>query len=86
MLGGINGTGRLLANDLLGLLSLLVGKICSALDLLVNELLVVLVDERSKEDDGSANKCQAPEWHDLDKIVANECSNKHLVLSERQSK
>ena len=41
-------------------------------DLLVDELLVLDVDQRCKEQDASTEKTQAPKWKDLDKVVGDE--------------
>lgn len=80
MFGGVKSTCGLFTDNLLGLSSLLIGKVGSTLDLLVNKLLVGLVDKWAKEDDGSADESQAPEWDNLDEIVADEGSDKNLCI------
>jgi hypothetical protein len=38
----------------------------------INELLVLNIDERSKEDHAVGNQGETPEWHPLDEPVADE--------------
>lgn len=78
LLGGGCSAGSLLRCKLLHLLSLLVGKVGSLLQLLIDELLVGLVDEWCEEDNGGSNQSQPPEWNDLDEEVGDEGCNKCL--------
>lgn len=80
MLRRVDGTGRLLADDLLGLSSLLVGKACGAVNLFIDKLLVGLVDEWCKENGRGTDESQTPEWNNLDEVVANKGSNEDLFI------
>jgi hypothetical protein len=67
-----------MASELLDLLGLGVDHIGGILEMVVDELLVRLVDERSEEEDGGGDQGKAPEWDDLDQVVREESSNKSL--------
>lgn len=69
LLGCLGSTGSVVSGKLLDLAGLLVGNIGSLVEVVVNELLVGLVDEGSKEQNGGSDKREAPEWNDLDQIV-----------------
>ena len=47
-------------------------------EMMINELLVGLVNERGEEQDGGRNKCKAPQWNDLDQVVGEESADKCL--------
>jgi hypothetical protein len=49
--------------------------LASVLDVVVDELLGRLVDERGEEDDRGADQGEAPEWDDLDQVVGEESAN-----------
>lgn len=66
LLCGLSGSCDVLAGELLDLLSLLVDNIGGILKVVVDELLVRLVDERSEKEDRGRYQGKAPEWDDFD--------------------
>jgi hypothetical protein len=68
------------ASELLDLLGLGVDDVGCVLDVVVDELLVRLVDERGEEDDRGGDQGEAPEWDDLDQVVGEESANEGLVF------
>ena len=69
-----------MASELLDLLGLGVDDVGCVLDVVVDELLVRLVDERGEEDDRGGDQGEAPEWDDLDQVVGEESANEGLVF------
>lgn len=76
----------MLAGNGADLFGLLLSNSGSLVDLLVNELLVGLVDERCEEEDGCADQGETPEWNDLDQVVGDERGKESLesLASENQ--
>lgn len=70
----------MVAGELLDLLGLGVDDVGCVLDVVVDELLVRLVDERGEEDDRGTDQGEAPEWDDLDEVVGEESANEGLVF------
>jgi hypothetical protein len=70
----------MVASELLDLLGLGVDDVGCVLDVVVDELLVRLVDERGEEDDRGGDQGEAPEWDDLDQVVGEESANEGLVF------
>jgi len=70
----------MVASELLDLLGLGVDDVGCVLDVVVDELLVRLVDERGEEDDRGVDQGEAPEWDDLDQVVGEESANEGLVF------
>ena len=69
-----------MAGKLLNLLGLLVHNVGSMADMMVNNLLVADIDQRDEEHNRSTNQAHSPEWHNLDQIVGEECSNTSLHI------
>jgi hypothetical protein len=80
LLCSLGGSGGMVASELLDLLGLGVDDVGCVLDVVVDELLVRLVDERGEEDDRGADQGEAPEWDDLDQVVGEESANEGLVF------
>lgn len=59
----------MLARDGAQLLGLAVDKVLGLLELVVNELLVGSVDQRSEEDNSGGNERKTPVRDNLDKVV-----------------
>lgn len=78
VLGGGNGSVGLLDSNLLNLDGLLIHNAGHVADLGIDGLLVLLVDEWSQEEDGSADQSESPEWDNLDQVVGDESSNESL--------
>jgi hypothetical protein len=72
----------MVAGELLDLLGLGVDDVGCVLDVVVDELLVRLVDERGEEDDRGGDQGEAPEWDDLDQVVGEESANEGLVFDQ----
>jgi len=70
----------MVASELLDLLGLGVDDVGCVLDVVVDELLIRLVDERGEEDDRGGDQGEAPEWNDLDQVVGEESANEGLVF------
>lgn len=68
----------MLTGELAHLLGLLTSDSGSLVELLVNELLVGLVDERAEEEEGDTNEGETPNWDNLDQVVGDEGSNESL--------
>ena len=83
LLCGLGGTGSMVACELLHLLGLLVDDVGGILEVVVDELLVSLVDERRQEENGGRDERHAPEWHNLDQVVGEESCNAGLELSAK---
>ena len=81
LLGQVGGLLRVLLSGRAELSSLGVDKVAGLLELVVDELLVGGVDERSKEDDGGADHGQSPVRDDLDQVVREEGGESDLVWS-----
>lgn len=79
VLGGCRGGRDLLRGELLDLRGLLVDDGGGVGDLLVDELLVGLVDQRGQEEDRGGDEGEAPEGHDLDEVVGGERAEEGLV-------
>jgi hypothetical protein len=71
----------LLLDNTLHLCSLSVDDIGSALEVLVNQLLVRGVDQRDEESQSGGDKSKAPVWDDLDEVVREESCDTSLVTS-----
>jgi hypothetical protein len=80
LLCGLGGSGSMVAGEFLDLLGLGVDDVGCVLDVVVNQLLVRLVDERGEEDDRGGDQGEAPEWDDLDQVVREESANKGLFF------
>lgn len=65
--GEIFDLGGLLAND-----------VTSVLDLSVNHVLVLDVDQRTKEGNTGSEQRHAPEWEQLDKVVRGDSCDESL--------
>jgi hypothetical protein len=81
LLCALGGSCGVVAGQLLDLLRLCVDQIGGILEVVVDELLIRLVDERGEEEDGGGDKCETPEWDNLDQIVGQECSDEGLELN-----
>ena len=68
----------MVAGELLDLLGLLVDDVRSILEVVVDELLICLVNERAEEEDRGGEEAEAPEWDNLDQVVGQESSDKGL--------
>lgn len=70
----------MVAGELLDLISLLVDNVGGIGDVVVDELLVGLVDERCKEEDGGGDEGKTPQWDDLDQVVRGEGTKEGLAM------
>ena len=80
LLCALGGSCGVVARELLDLLGLCVDHVGGILEVVVDELLVRLVDERGEEEDGGGDEGETPEWDDLDQIVRQESSDEGLEL------
>jgi len=72
----------LLGCDITELAGLLVDDVTGVVEVVVDELLVLEVDQRSKVDDGGENKSNSPGWGELDEEVCEESGSECLKMSE----
>lgn len=79
VLGGDSNAGGLLGCELLNLDGLLVDNTGCVSNLLVDDLLVLLVDEWSEEENGSSDQCKTPERNNLDQVVGDEGRDEGLM-------
>ena len=68
-----------MASELLDLLGLLVDNAGGIGDVVVDELLVGLVDERCEEEDRGRDESKTPQWDDLNQIVGEEGTKECLM-------
>jgi len=66
------------AGKLLNLLGLLAHNFGSMADVMVDTLLIADIYQGDEEHNRSTNQAHSPEWHNLDQIVGEECSNTSL--------
>lgn len=78
LLGGLSVLGRGLLRDLAELSGLAADDLGSLTEVLIDELLVQLVDERGEEEDSGGNQGKAPVGDDLDEVVRDEGSDRGL--------
>ena len=83
LFGGIGGARGVVAGELLDLLGLLVDNVGGVGNVVIDELLVSLVDERSKEEDGGEEESKAPKWDNLDQVVGEESTEESLNRSQQ---
>lgn len=79
LLCDICGTRGVVTGELLNLLGLLVDDIGGIFDVMVNDLLVSLIDERRKEEGRGGDECKTPQWDDLDQVVRGEGTEEGLM-------
>lgn len=80
LLCGISGARSVVASELLDLLGLLVDNIGGVGDVVIDELLVGFVNERSHEQDRRGDESKTPQWDDLDQVVGEEGTKESLRL------
>lgn len=68
----------MLSGEFAHLIRLVVDDVTGIRDMMVNELLVLDIGERSEEDDRVSNQCQGPKRHPLDEPVADEGGKESL--------
>ena len=68
-----------MGSELLDLLGLLVDDVGRISDVVVDELLVRLVDERCEEEDRGGDKSKTPNRDNLDQVVGEECAEESLA-------
>lgn len=71
-LDSLSGLAGVRGGKILDLRSLLVDGSRSAAEVLVDELLVGDIDERSEEQDTVTDQGETPDWHELDEEVGDE--------------
>ncbi len=75
----------MLGSQVFDLASLLTDDMRGIRKLGVDQLLVLQVDQRAKEDDAGEEQRHAPEGEQLDEIVGEECGQKSLIMSVSSS-
>ena len=80
LLCDIGGARSVVGGELLDLLGLLVDHAGSIGDVMVNELLVGLIDERCKKEDRGGDESKTPQRDDLDQVVREEGTEEGLEL------
>lgn len=82
VLGHLGSMASLLSCDVAELAGLLIDDGTSVVEVVVNELLVLEVDKRSKVDDGGEDKRNSPGWSELDEEVCEKSSGECLKMSD----
>ncbi len=75
---GLGGTGGVLTGERLDLLGLGVDNVRGIGKVVIDELLVRLVDERSEEENRGRNERKTPQWDELDQEVRQEGTQESL--------